>query len=274
MKYGIAIMLNNVHHAVELAYEAERAGWDGFFVGEAVWTTDAWVTLAAAAVRTSTIRLGTMVTPMPLMKPWKLAGETATLDNLSHGRVILSLGMGAVWMGYQGFPNEVTDTRVRAELLDEGIDILTLLYRGKQFDYAGKHYQLKLTAVDEIHYPPPPVQQPRIPLWVVGVWPRMKSMRRVLRCDGLLPAVMDAEGQFVELQPDHIRQMKAYIDANRTLDTPFDIVVEGQTAGLEQARAQEKVAPWIAAGATWWIESLYVASPDEQLARVRQGPPA
>lgn len=273
MKYGIAVMLRNVHEAIELAEATERAGWDGFFTGEAVWITDAWVTLGAAAVRTNRIRLGTMVTPMPLMKPWKLAGETATLDNLSHGRAILSLGMGAVWMGYQGFPNEATDTRVRAELLDEGIDILTLLYRGKQFDYDGKHYQLKLTALDEMHYPPPPVQQPRLPIWVVGVWPRMKSMRRVLKCDGLLPAVMNEQGQFIDLQPEHVRAMKTYIDANRSLETPFDIVVEGRTDGLDAEQARAKIEPWIDAGATWWMEALYEGSHAERLARVRQGPP-
>jgi alkanesulfonate monooxygenase SsuD/methylene tetrahydromethanopterin reductase-like flavin-dependent oxidoreductase (luciferase family) len=57
-------------------------------------------------------------------------------------------------MGWQGFPDEVTDTRTRAEMLDESIDILTLLYERKQFDYAGRHYHLKLTLLDEIDYPP------------------------------------------------------------------------------------------------------------------------
>jgi alkanesulfonate monooxygenase SsuD/methylene tetrahydromethanopterin reductase-like flavin-dependent oxidoreductase (luciferase family) len=165
--------------------------------------------------------------------------------------------LGAVWMGWQAFPDYTTDIKTRAELLDEGIDILSLLYRAKPFDYDGKHYHLRLTAVDEQHYPPPPLQQPRIPLWVVGVWPRMKSMRRVLKCDGLIPAVMNADGRFADVRPEDIRAMKASIDAHRMRTTPFDIVVEGQIQPMDCAQAAEKLRSWSEAGATWWLESLW-----------------
>jgi hypothetical protein len=148
-----------------------------------------------------------------------------------------------------------------------------LLYRGKACDYDGKHYHLRLTAMDEQHYPPPPVQQPRIPLWVVGVWPRMKSMRRALRCDGLIPAVMNSDGQFTDLRPEDVSAMKAYINANRTLTTPFDIVVEGQIYGLEYTQMIEKLRAWSEAGATWWLESLWGIDRDEVIARARNGPP-
>ncbi|HWQ12309.1 MAG TPA: LLM class flavin-dependent oxidoreductase [Roseiflexaceae bacterium] len=274
MKFGVTMGYLDARTMVDLACEAEEAGWDGFFLGEAIWCTDAWVTLGAAAVRTGRIRLGTLVTPMPLTTPWKLAGESSTLDHLSGGRAILALGMGAVWMGWQGWPDQVTDTKARAEMLDEGIDILTLLYRGKQFDYAGKHYRLRLTAVDEVHYPPPPVQQPRLPIWVVGVWPRKASMRRVLKCDGLIPHVMGADGTFAEVRPEDLRAMRAYVEANRTLTTPFDFVVEGRTIGLDAAAVRAKLVPWAEAGATWWIETLSEATHEQMLERIRQGPPA
>ncbi len=129
------------------------------------------ISLAAAAMSTKHIRLGTMIIPMPLRRPWKVASELVALDYLSDGRLILGLGAGAVWMGWQSFPDEVTDTRTRTEMLDESIDILTLLYQRKQFDYDGRHYHLKLSLLDEQHYPPKPLQQPRIPLWVVGIGP-------------------------------------------------------------------------------------------------------
>jgi hypothetical protein len=272
MKYGLAFY-GDGRTTARYAQLAEEAGWDGAFIGDAIWCVDPMVALSAAAMVTSRIRLGTMVIPAPLRKPWKVASESAALDNLSGGRVILGLGTGAVWMGWQGFPDEVTDTHTRAEMLDESIDILTLLYRRKQFNYDGKHYHVKLTLVDEMHYPPVPVQQPRIPLWCVGVWPRMKSMQRVLKCDGLLPNKMDENGKFVDFQPEDIRQMKAYIDANRTLTTPFDIVVEGKTAGLDQAQIREKINPWIEAGATWWIEGFWGNTEEQILERIRQGPP-
>ncbi|MCC6168449.1 MAG: LLM class flavin-dependent oxidoreductase [Caldilineaceae bacterium] len=273
LKFGLALPYGGARMVAQLAQLAEQAGWDGCFLGDAIWCEDPMIALAAAAMTTRRIRLGTMVIPAPLRRPWKLASESLALDRLSDGRLILGLGTGAVWMGWQGFPDEVTDTKARAELLDESIDILTLLYQRKPFDYTGRHYHLKLTLLDEQHYPPQPVQQPRIPLWVVGVWPRMKSMQRVLKCDGLLAEKMNPDGKAEEVTPADIRAMKAYVDANRTLTTPFDIVVGGTTAGLAHAQIQEKLLAWQEVGVTWWVEGLWSESEQEATARIRRGPP-
>jgi len=272
VKYGFILPRGDARTAAEFAHETEAAGWDGFFVWEPVWGVDAWVSLTAAAMRTERIRLGTMITPVSRMRPWELASKTATLDNLSDGRVILSVGLGAVDSGFEAF-GEVTDRKTRAELLDEGLDILTGLWRGQPFNYDGKHYKIKETKF----YPPPlPVQQPRIPIWVVGAWPRMKSMRRVLRYDGLLPAVMGEDGmvRMSPATPDEIRQMKAFIVANRTETTPFDIVVEGQTSGDDPDQAVALMRQWADAGATWWMEGMWSTPELEKvLARIKQGPP-
>lgn len=273
LKTGVALPYLGASSIARLAKEAEDAGWDGVYVGDAIWCEDPMIGLAAAATNTSHIRLGTMVIPMPLRRPWKLACEAVALDHLSAGRLTLGLGAGAVWMGWQGFPDEVTDTRTRAEMLDESIDILDLLFQRKPFDYSGKHYHIKLTLVDEQYYPPCPVQQPRIPLWVVGIWPRKKSMQRILKCDGVLPQKMNAAGQLESVTPEDIRAMKSFIDAHRTLTTPFDIVVEGQTGNLLPIEREEMLAAWIAAGATWWIEGLWEYSEAQATARIRQGPP-
>jgi hypothetical protein len=176
-------------------------------------------------------------------------------------------------MGWQSFPSEVTDTRARAEMLDEAIDIIPRMHQREQFDYEGKHYQVKLSLMDPMHYPPPAVQKPHVPIWVPGVWPRMKSMRRLLKCDGLLPMKMNPEGKFEEITPADVAAMKAYIDANRTLETPFNIVVEGKTASLSVSEKQETLARWTLAGITWWIESLWGKSEEETLAVIEQGPP-
>lgn len=273
LKTGVALPYLGASSIARLAKEAEDAGWDGVYVGDAIWCEDPMIGLAAAATNTSHIRLGTMVIPMPLRRPWKLASEAVALDHLSAGRLTLGLGAGAVWMGWQGFPDEVTDTRTRAEMLDESIDILDLLFQRKPFDYSGKHYHIKLTLVDEQYYPPCPVQQPRIPLWVVGIWPRKKSMQRILKCDGVLPQKMNAAGQLESVTPEDIRAMKSFIDAHRTLTTPFDIVVEGQTGNLLPIEKEEMLAAWIAAGATWWIEGLWEYGEAQATARIRQGPP-
>ncbi|MEZ4592220.1 MAG: LLM class flavin-dependent oxidoreductase [Chloroflexota bacterium] len=169
MKFGLALPYNKVRSVAGWAQQAEAAGWDGCFLGDAIWCEDPMIALAAAAVSTSRIRLGTMITPAPLRQPWKLASESVALDRLTNGRLILGLGAGAVWMGWYAFPDAVTDSKTRATLLDETIDILTLLYQGQPFDYDGQQFHLKLTELDKMYYPPPSVQQPRIPLWVPAV---------------------------------------------------------------------------------------------------------
>jgi hypothetical protein len=277
VKYGFVLPYGDARTAADFAYEAEAAGWDGFFVWEPVWGHDAWVLLTAAAMRTERIRLGTMLTPLSRMRPWKLASEAATLDNLSNGRVILTVGLGYVPSGFEAF-GEVTDRKTRAELLDEGLDIITGLWRGQPFNYAGKHYKVK-----EINHfsPPPPVQQPRIPIWVVGVWPRRKSMRRALRYDGLLPAKMNDSVGRIEVIPDDIQAIKSFIDEHRTQASSFDIVMEGQTfqtPGVDPEQAASIVRPWAEAGTTWWIEGLWDAlyDPSKIYAvreRIQQGPP-
>ncbi|HET7088484.1 MAG TPA: LLM class flavin-dependent oxidoreductase [Anaerolineae bacterium] len=274
MKYGLVLPYGDARSAANLAHEAEAAGWDGFFVCEPVWGIDAWVSLAAAAMITKRIRLGTLLTPPSRMRPWKLASETVTLDHLSNGRVILSVGLGAIDTGFEAF-GEVTDRKTRAELLDEGLDILTGLWRGQPFNYGGKHYQIKGT---RFMPPPPPVQQPRIPIWVVGAWRREKSMRRVLKYDGLLPNVLDKNGKHRKMKPDDVSEMKAYVEANRTETTPFDIVVEGTTPGDSPKKAASIVRKWADAGATWWIEALWNAPRDAKgmkifRKRIEQGPP-
>ncbi len=158
MKYGFVLPTGDARTAADFALAAEQAGWDGFFVWEPVWGIDAWVSLTAAAMQTERIRLGTLLSPVSRMRPWKLAGETATLDNLAQGRVILSVGLGAINTGFEEF-GEVTDRKTRAELLDESLDILTGLWRGQPFDYAGKHYKIK----DCAFQPPSP------DLWQNGV---------------------------------------------------------------------------------------------------------
>jgi hypothetical protein len=273
LKFGVALPYLGARSIANLAREAEKAGWDGVYVGDAIWCQDPMIGLAAAAMNTSRIRLGTMITPVPLRIPWKLASESVALDHLSGGRLTLGLGAGAVWMGWHAFPDEVIDKRIRAEKLDETIDILDLLYQRKPFDYEGKHFHLKLTLLDEQYYPPRPIQQPRIPLWVVGIWPRKKSMQRALRCDGLLPQKMNAKGELEELTSEDIRTMKAYIDTNRTHTTPFDIVVEGKTGEMTPDQVQEKLSAWAGAGATWWIEGLWEYSEEQVSARIQQGPP-
>ncbi len=94
MQYGVILPGGTATEQLELAVLAEQAGWDGVFVWEAAYGVDAWALLAAMAVRTTRVRLGTLLTPLPWRRPWKVASQAATLDELSGGRVILTVGSG------------------------------------------------------------------------------------------------------------------------------------------------------------------------------------
>jgi len=168
MRYGFVMAYGDARTAAELAALAEEHGWDGFFVWESVWGIDAWAMLAAAAMTTERIRLGTMLTPLPRRKPWDLAGQTSTVDNLSNGRVTLAVGLGVAGEERFWLFEDDPGRKVRAELMDDSLEMLQHLWRDQPFEYAGKHYRAKKLAELMPPAPPPPVQQPRIPTWVVG----------------------------------------------------------------------------------------------------------
>ncbi len=276
MRYGFVIPGGDLATIIALAQEAEAAGWDGVFYWDGIYIEsagamyDPWVVLGAIALRTERVRIGAILTPVSRRRPWKLARETVTVDHLSHGRLILPVGLGALEDGGFGKVGEATDRKMRAGLLDEGLAILTGLWSGQPFSFHGEHYH-----VEEMAFLPPPVQAPRIPIWVVGAWPREKSMARALRYDGLLPNKLDADGTQAEITPADIRAMAAYCAAHRDPATPFDIVAEGRTPGEDPERAAAIVRPFAEAGATWWTEAMWEApnGPDAVRARIRQGPP-
>lgn len=275
MRYGVTFPAIDPRVFADLAADAEAAGWDGVFVWDLIWGYDAWVSLAAAALRTSRVRLGTMLTPLSRRRPWKVASEVMTLDHLSGGRMILPVGLGAAGPEHKnsGFPKvgEETDRRARAQMLDESLDILDGLWSGQPFTYDGAHYHLR-----DVEFAPRPVQAPRPPIWVVGAWPRTRSMRRVLRYDGIIP--MQADGTAGTMRLDAIAEMRAFIERERSVATPFDIVWEGETPGDDPRAATAQIRPLAEAGVTWWLENVW-GTPETKggvegmRERVKQGPP-
>jgi alkanesulfonate monooxygenase SsuD/methylene tetrahydromethanopterin reductase-like flavin-dependent oxidoreductase (luciferase family) len=270
MKFGFVVPGGDVAEHIKFAEELEAAEWDAVFVADGVYGTDPWVSLAACAVRTERIRLGTLLTPVSRRRPWKLASELATLDRLSNGRAVLCAGLGATDTGFDSV-GEATDRKVRAQLLDEGLELVTRFWSGKPFKFTGQHYKVNWGK----GWLYTPVQQPRIPIWVVGAWPRPASMRRPLRYDGLIAAKMTAEGRFENPTPEDIRDIRKFVDENRTEQGPFDIIVEGVTPIDEPEKAAVLVQEYSEAGATWWIESMWdtPGGMKAALKRAQQGPP-
>ncbi len=256
---------------LELALLAEQAGWDGVFAWETAYGVDPWSLLAAIAVRTSRVSLGTMLTPLPWRRPWKLASQVATVDQLSGGRAILAVGVGATDTNLPD-TGEVTDLRGRAELLDEGIDLIRALWDG-QSEYQGRHYRYQSGLMD-LAAAVRPVQHP-IPLWVVGVWPGEKSMRRVLRCDGIIPQYR-LSGRPAE--PADARAARDWL-TGRGAGPDLDVVADGETPAGDSVAARACVAGWEQAGCTWWLETRWGVQEDlaDRMRAIRErleaGPP-
>jgi alkanesulfonate monooxygenase SsuD/methylene tetrahydromethanopterin reductase-like flavin-dependent oxidoreductase (luciferase family) len=284
MQYGLNLLnfgdTADPRILADLAREAENAGWDGFFIWDHLslpWpvpVVDVGVALAAIALATSRIRFGAQVTPLPRRHPVRYAREMATLDQLSEGRLIAGVGIGNdEEMASRGEP---ADPKTRAAMLDEGLELVAALWRGGPVSHEGRHY--KITNQQNL---PTPVQQPRIPIWTAAMWPNRAPLRRAARWDGAIPALRDGAPNELMLVDD-LKMIVDIIHQGRTTSQPLDVVMMGVTPGDDPARAAEIVAPYAAAGATWWeewINSLRFEPGDSRPAldamreRIRQGPP-
>jgi alkanesulfonate monooxygenase SsuD/methylene tetrahydromethanopterin reductase-like flavin-dependent oxidoreductase (luciferase family) len=275
VKYGFVLPGGTAPQQLELAILADQHGWDGVFVWEAAYGVDAWTLLGAMAARTERVRLGTMLTPLPWRRPWKVASQVVTLDQLSNGRAILAVGLGAV-DNFLGNTGEELDRKSRAEMMDEGIDLIRDLWQG-DLTFSGQRYQMDISGRTDLKDVAQPVQS-RIPIWVVAAWPSEKSMTRVLRCDGLLPNVK-RDDQFVPATAEDIQAMLGWLRDRGGAQAGFDFVVEGETIGGDEADARAKIGPLQSAGATWWLETRWemLYGSEDRLAdvraRIEAGPP-
>jgi alkanesulfonate monooxygenase SsuD/methylene tetrahydromethanopterin reductase-like flavin-dependent oxidoreductase (luciferase family) len=259
MKYGLYLPnfgpFGDARTLADLADQAEQAGWDGFFIWDHVNrppeygpVVDPWVALSAAAMRTSRIKLGALVTPLPRRRPWVLARQTASLDHLSGGRLVFGTGIGSGRDNEWGDFGEAVEAKQRAAMLDEGLQVLAGLWSGQPFSFEGRHYRLR-----ETQFLPPPVQRPRIPVWIGGNWPSPAPLRRAAMWDGAFILFQD-EGEGLLAQ---VEEMVAQVNSYRQSDFPFDFVYRsnspaGQSSGDLPAQ-MEKL------GVTWWLEHLIPA---------------
>lgn len=258
MRFGVSMPnAGGTAELVELAAAAERSGWHGFFLWDHINALpvmhDPWVLLGAIAARTTTIRLGTLVTPVARRRPWKLAKEVATLDHLSGGRAVLGVGLGIPAATEYGAFGEPTDARVHAAKLDEALPLLDEFLRGAQVDHEGEHYRV------HAQLGPPSRQQPRPPIWVAATLPHRRPIARARRWDGIFPL----SSSTAPLTPDELASL---VD---TLRPPSGFEVLTAISGAVP------VAELADAGATWGIDGP--ASPDEPWSEVRRridaGPP-
>lgn len=288
MRFGFVVASPDPLEFTRLAVLGERHGWDGIFTWEALWGTEAWVTLGASAMVTSTIRLGTLLTPAARHRPWDLASRVGTVDRLSHGRAVMSVGLGALHDGWLAFERD-EGRAVRAQKLDECLEIYAGLMHGQPFAFEGRHYQVRPT---DFMLPEPPAHQPHPPVWVVGAHlvgaDRQWSLERAARWDGVLPVVVETPGGVSAPEPGSTPyDLESYArvlgivrglreDAGLAWEG-YDRIVEADSSG-EFVRLEGTPADWAEAGATWWVESWWGVPPGEAgvaevRRRVEAGPP-
>jgi Luciferase-like monooxygenase len=285
MRFGFVVPFGDARSVADRAVAAEAAGWDAIFDWEAIWGDDAWVSLTAAAMVTERIRIGTMLSPLPRLKPWDLASRVSSLDRLSGGRFQLSVGLGALHPGWTAFEAD-EGRRKRAELLDEGLAIYAGLMRGQPFEFDGRHHHVEPT---DFMLPDPPVQRPYPPVWVVGaakVGPtgaaRTPSLARAARWEGLLPTVIGETDVDVTQSLEGLRRLLVTTRELREeagLPWPgYDVIVEGRSHGEGRTDPSDPAA-WAEVGCTWWVEGAWDLQPTrdgnaELDRRIAAGPPS
>lgn len=268
---------------VEYAVTAEAAGWDGVFLADHLvfppgddlkeapefpgydGFSDPWITFAAIAAATERIQLVSWVTPVPRRQPWQLARDLATLDRLSNGRVTLGTGLGR-GTDYVPFGRSY-DLRELGARYDEALDIMDGLWRGDRFSYDGDYF-----TITDATLLPTPVQNPRIPIVVGGLWPHKKPIQRGARWDGIVPhypgdGIHPDEPE--ETPEDEVRTMLEYYRG--LTDDPGEILLPADPPHA----SSDWLDVCVDLGATW----LYTTNRDPSgewivdIETVREGPP-
>ena len=263
MRYGIQLCtlgpFADPRETVRIAQAAEQAGWGALLVWDHLaWASfgapsaDPWVTLGACAAVTERLLLGTAVTPVARRRPHMLAQQLASLSLASAGRVVFGAGLGGLPDEFERF-GEPGDARVRAGMLDEGLEVVARLLSGDEVGHRGEHYTVAGATLA-----PTPVRP--IPFWIGGN--SLRARRRAARWDGWLADSSDQERNL--LSPEDVAAAIAPLG----LRPGFDVVFIGYSS-------QADVRAYEAAGATWWLENVSAlrGGVDGALAIVRQGPP-
>jgi alkanesulfonate monooxygenase SsuD/methylene tetrahydromethanopterin reductase-like flavin-dependent oxidoreductase (luciferase family) len=223
--------LSEPYVALDIAITSEAAGWDAVFVWDHMLyrdpvecIADPWIVMAAMAQATERVLLGPMVTPIARRRAQVVARHGATLDRLSGGRFVFGVGLGGDPGGELSRFGEEMDERVRAKLLDDGLEHIDRWWRGEE--------------ANGVTLLPSPVQQPRIPIWVASRHPNRAPIRRAVKWDGWFPIGL---GSPAELAAE-LAYAKTFRDPAAGA---WDVAVHGLP--------EEDPRPWADAGATWWL---------------------
>lgn len=197
--------------ALDQVSDAERWGLDAIWLAEihqqaSRSVLSAPLTVAAAiATRTSRIKIGTAVQVLPLCHPLRLAEETATVDQISRGRLLLGAGRSGNPRGYAAYGIPYNESRER---FYETLDILKRAWTQPSFSYEGQFHTF-----NEARAVPRPYQQPHPPIRIAGA---SEDTFPVLGGLGYPLFVAVRSGSLSGLAPD----LQAYRDAHAAAGHP------------------------------------------------------
>jgi alkanesulfonate monooxygenase SsuD/methylene tetrahydromethanopterin reductase-like flavin-dependent oxidoreductase (luciferase family) len=255
---------------VRFARAAEASGWDGLSTWDSMGVSmgtvapDPFVALAAVAAATERITLILSVVALPRRRPQLVVQSVGTLDRVSGGRLILGVGAGGDPGDFEAF-GEAAPLAERVARMDADLALIDPWLRGEAARSRGPG------ATDTV-VGPRPVQVPRPPIWLGGMRPG--ALRRAARWDGWI-AIAASEDGSMALSPESFGEMVERVrlerDAAGRAGDPFEVAV----FGVSERDRPDAVAPFAAAGATWWLESLSPmrGSIETLLAFVEAGPP-
>lgn len=262
-----------------IAQRAEAAGFETLYRSDhyesfpgpdGKRSTDAWATIAALVRETTTLRHGTMVSPVTFRHPGNLAKVVATIDEISGGRVELGIGAGWQIAEHHRHGLEFPDKRDRIEMMEEQFQIVSGLWTEDDgWSFEGKHYR-----VEDSRYGPRPVQQPRPPL-IMGTKGADRGLRTAAKwADHLNLYTLDPAGAAERFS----RFKTICVEQGRDVSEITTSVLCAMAIGRDRAEADRRrqalaetmefnsVDEWEAeAGGSWAI-----GTPDEAVVRIRE----
>jgi hypothetical protein len=313
MRYGVYVPnlwhYGSVGAITDLAVAAEESGWESFFiwdhllVGADIPVVDSQIALAAVAAATSPRlrRIGSLITPLARRRPWKVAREIAALQELSHGRLVTGFGLGQP-PEYEFTSMELDAPLKRGAALDDALELLERFLSGEAFSWERPQSRIDRIGgparVDAPAFLPRPDPMP--PIWIAGCIyrggqapevvissdeyrPHMVErpvqqpsipFRRAARFQGVFPVGMPWDNE-APLTPEEITRVIALTFPDGRPPNDFEVVTCGRTGGHDAPVKLTDLARYEEAGLTTWLESPPdLATHDEALAIIRQGPPS
>jgi alkanesulfonate monooxygenase SsuD/methylene tetrahydromethanopterin reductase-like flavin-dependent oxidoreductase (luciferase family) len=265
MRHGLFLppfdALANPDLLVELAIDAERSGWEGFFLWDHLKygrrvrdILDPYICLGVIAAATSAMELGVMVTPLVRRRPAVLARQAVTLDHVSHGRMVLGFGLGDDFAGELSSFGDEVDATVRGQMLTEGLEVLTDLMSGEALNHEGEFYR-----ASDARFLPVAVRPGGIPIWLAARWPNQAPLRRAANYQGVFVIGLS--------DPADIAVLRQRLGESGADLENFDIVVLGAVG--------DDVRAWDNAGVTWRLAQIGPFEIDVSAVReiVLAGPP-